>query len=698
MAKPSLFAELRKRKVVQAAAIYGAVAWGVTEVVVTIVEQLFLPQWVATLAVIFFVVGFPVAMFLAWTFDVTPDGIQRTAVSSRRGTASIVFSMVLLVTGTAALFFLINPALDGRGRAGEVVPTVPGSIAVLPFDYAGPDRDNSYLGPGFADSLRDQIGRVDKVAIAARSSSIAATQRGLDAREMASLLGVEAILEGSVRREGSLLRVSVALVDGNSGIAIWNETFRRGPRELLTVQQEIANSVVRTILPESTNLVVAPATKNATANELMILARHYEQQALEREDLDQELLQRAVSHYRRATELDAGSALAWARLSNAQMFLGDVDAAGVSAGKALDLDPKLAEAHNAYGKYLFVTGNERMGDSLKRAAELNPNLPDALHDYAHWRWYNVGPEGVAELYEHALQRDRLNVTRYAALGRFLALNDRYVEAREVVEQIITLFDGVAAYDAIAEVLSYLGEVDQSIAWTIRSRDAEPDNPLHTDKLAEYYVDIGDFETARRLIPDPGVGLLFKMRHYDELIDEAELLMIEYPEDVEVRIFLSIAYGFVDRYDDAIRIISESGLLDTLGNGWRNFGEWYGYWAVMNAAYGSGEIDRAKSLAAWWLTVHYHADVNEWSQALGGACLHAILGEDDEVRRRLQRTRQGRHLVWRPILEDAYCFKRFADDPAYVATLKHFENLRTDLRAKLPQTLARHGVSLNQSQP
>ena len=76
MAERSLFAELRERKVVQVAAIYGAVAWGVTEIVVTVVEQLFLPQWVATLAVIFFVVGFPVAMFLSWTFDLTSDGIQ----------------------------------------------------------------------------------------------------------------------------------------------------------------------------------------------------------------------------------------------------------------------------------------------------------------------------------------------------------------------------------------------------------------------------------------------------------------------------------------------------------------------------------------------------------------------------------------------------------------------------------------------
>ena len=116
----TLFGELRGRKVFQAAAIYGAVAWGFTEITVTVVEQLFLPQWVSTLAVIGFVVGFPVAMFLSWTFDITSEGIHRTAVSSRRGKASIALSMLLLVAGTAGIALAaasaaaINHLLDQR--------------------------------------------------------------------------------------------------------------------------------------------------------------------------------------------------------------------------------------------------------------------------------------------------------------------------------------------------------------------------------------------------------------------------------------------------------------------------------------------------------------------------------------------------------------------------------------------------------
>jgi tetratricopeptide (TPR) repeat protein len=279
------------------------------------------------------------------------------------------------------------------------------------------------------------------------------------------------------------------------------------------------------------------------------------------------------------------------------------------------------------------------------------------------------------------------------LGSFLALNDKFDEARDILERMQSLFESPTAYRAIADVFDQIGDVDHAIAWTIKARDAEPNNPLHLEKLAEYYIDIGDYETAADLVPKLGVGLLFKERRYEAMIDEAEFLMIDYPDDVELRVYLSIAYGAVGRFDDAVRIISTSGLLDSLANAWRGPREWEGYWSVMNAALGSGEIERARELAAWWLTVHYHADVAHWWPALGGACLSAILGEDDDVYRRFQRARQGQHLAWRPMLEDAQCFKRFADEPAYLDVVAHFDGLREMLRARLPVTLAEHGVSL-----
>ena len=278
MARFSFFAELRKRKVLQAAAIYGAVAWGVTEVAVTVVEQLYLPPWIATLAVIFFVVGFPVAMFLSWTFDFTSEGIQRTDIKSKRGTTSIVASMALLLAGTAGLFFLIKPGLQQSGPDSMEAAVMLNSVAVLPFSNAGGDPGDSYLVTGLSDELRDQLSGVSGLLIAARSSSVAAADRKLDARSMARELRVANWVEGSLRRQGNLVMVSVQLIDSSSGLAIWSETFDRGPQELLNVQQEIVEAVVRRVLPEAPVAMAEPVTRDPAANDLILQARHLEQQ------------------------------------------------------------------------------------------------------------------------------------------------------------------------------------------------------------------------------------------------------------------------------------------------------------------------------------------------------------------------------------------------------------------------------------
>ena len=693
MTRRSLFSELRERKVFQVAAIYGAGAWGLTEVIVTIVQQLFLPQWISTLAVISFVVGFPIAMFLAWTFDITSEGIRRTDIKSGRGTASIALSMLLLVAGTTGLFFLIKPALDSGLHRIDSVGIAANSVAVLPFDYTGPDQRDSHLGPGLSDELRDQLGRVEGVRIAARSSSIAAVRDGADAVSTAQKLGVAHVLEGNMRRQGNLLRVSVQLIDGASGLVIWNDTFDRDRRELLNLQQDIAAAVVRTVIPGFDQQIAEPATRNATANELMLLGRYYEQQVRELQDVDVETLQQAVHFYRQATEADPESALARSRLAGALLLLGDIDGADAEASVALLLDPSLAEVQYALGKILYARGDPNMGQRLARAVELNPNLPEVLADYASWHWFNVGTHDVADLYRRALDLDPLNVARYAQLAHFLAINDRPDDARALAEQIRVTFDGAAAYRAIAHIMRLVGDVDHAIAWTIIARDSEPSNPLHVQQLAEYFTDIGDYETAFTLEPDLGVGLLFKMRRYDEMIDKAELQMIDFPNDMQLRVYLAFAYSLTGKFESALRIIEMSRVLDGFSHTRRNTEQSDAFDAYLDAAYGSGEIDEARELTRWRMNTHYDSATSDWWVALGIACRNAILGNDGEVYSLFQLAQESNHLAWEPMLKDQHCFRRFGDDPAYLAVVRHFDERRALLRERVPSTLAQYGVSL-----
>lgn len=692
MPKPSIFAELHKRKVFQVAAIYGAVAWGVTEVLVTVVEQLFLPQWVSTLAVIGFVVGFPVAMFLAWTFDFTADGIRRTEIASSKGKASIALSLLLLIAGTGGLFLLIRPSLSERASTATPPGILPNSVVVLPFDSAGLDLHDAYLGEGLSDELRDELGRVGGIRVAARSSSRTATERQLDAMEVSEKLRVANIVEGSIRRHGGNLRVSVQLIEGSSGLAVWSETFERGPGEMLAVQQAIAEAVVRRILPDSSPPLAEPVTRDATANELMLLARHYEQQVRERPDVDRDLLEKSIGLYRQATEADPDSAIAYSRLAGALLYLGDLQAAEAPIFKALSLAPELSEVQNTLGDYYWVRGLvSETGAAWALAAEANPNNPEALSSLANWRWKHYETDAARQLYRRALELDRLNLERYAELGSFLALQGFYEEARGVVEEVEGLFEGASADVVIGELRSFLGDLDQAIAWTIRARDLEPGNSAHTQRLAEYYADIGDFDTALTLDPD-GIGILFKMREYSQMIDLAEIAMIEQPEDLWLKSLLAVAHNAQGAYNAAIHVLSSTGLPESVLNGWRSNEELEAYRALMNAVYGAGETELARDLAqrrfnqGIWNAYYWWANVP-------AACELAILGRDDEARGFLERSLQDVALVWDPILLDAPCFARFKNDPVYLALIRHYQDHRQALRERLPATLAEFGVEL-----
>lgn len=692
MSKNSFFSELRKRKVVQVAAIYGAVAWGVTEIVVTVVEQLFLPQWVSTLTVILFVVGFPVAMFLAWIFDITPDGIHRTAVDSRRGKASIALSLVLLLAGTAGLFLLIKPTLEGE-RIEPVLSVAPDSIAVLPFENSGGDADATYLSEGLSDELRDQLGRVPGLRIAARSSSMAARELGSDAVTSAARLGVAHLVEGSVRRRGSTLRVSVQLIEGATGLAVWSETFERGPRELLAVQQQIAEQIVRRVLPEAGEVVTAPATRNADANELMLLARHYEQSVRARESVDEATLLKAITLYRQATEADPQSALAHSRLAGALLWLGDLEAAEAPIYRALSLDPGLSEVQHTLGLYYYARGLPEARTAFQRAVELNPNNADALSDHAYNFYVEGIADGVEELYRRALELDPLSLARYGALGQFLGTQGSRKEILELARLVEERFEGADALLLISRLQELVGNVDQAIAWTLRAREQDADKAGYADRLAELYADIGDFDTALRLASEPGVGLLFKMRRYWELIDIAELLVIDQPEDNDVRYLLAFAHQAVGQFESALWVLTPTGLPDSVMGNARRSADWEGFFTLINAARGVGDAEVAQGLAQWFVDDPTHFDGVDWWSHTYMACALSVIGRYSEALERIERIRGSHRLPWDPVFRDYFCFQGFQDHLIYRETLAVFDHRRAALRARLPETLAEFGVAL-----
>jgi TolB-like protein/tetratricopeptide (TPR) repeat protein len=692
MAGRSLFGELRKRKVAQAAAIYGAVAWGVTEVLVTVVEHLFLPQWVSTLTVIGFVVGFPVAMFLAWTFDFTADGIRRTDVASRRGKASIAASLLLLVAGTTGLFFLIKPALQERQPESEVVSIVPNSLAVLPFDNDGDGPADSYFSRGLSDELRDQLGQVAGLRLAARSSSIAASERHADAKLVSSQLGVAALVEGSLRRHGNSLRVSVQLIEGASGLTLWSETYERGPNELLGLQQDILERVVQHMLPHADPSLAKPATRSASANELMMIARQYEQQVRSRETVDTPMLIKAIELYRKAIELDPESALANSRLAGALLYLGDIEAAEAPIFRALSLDPQLSEVQHTMGLYYFARGEPDALPAFKRAVELNPNNADALESYGFGLWTMRYEDKATPLFERALELDRLSLPRYAALGELHGKRGKATEVYQLITRIEELFDGPEACRVLSRLYELTGDVDRAIAWAIRARDQEPENPDHVEWLAELYAELGDYDTVLELTPRPSVGLLHLMRRYTEVIDLAEELMIDEPEDIEVRYLLAFAYNTIGQYESAVWVLSSTGQPGVVMDMPRMGADWDGFFTLVNAVHGKGDLELASSLAEWFLGGR-RLENRDWVTEVYVACSLGLVGRDEAAEEALKKARRSPRLAVRPVLADMPCFNQLRDTEQYRATVEHFDARRNELRNKLPATLAEFGVAL-----
>ena len=506
------------------------------------------------------------------------------------------------------------------------------------------------------------------------------------------------LVEGSMRRQGNRLRVSVQLIEGRTGLAIWSETYQRSATELLVVQQTIADEIVSRILPKAENVVTTPATRDADANELMLLARHYERQVRERQVRDDATLLDAIRLYREATEADPESALAHSRLAGALLFLGDIDAAEAPIRTALILDAQLSEVQNTLGEFHWARGDPEAGAAFRRAVELNPHNADALHNYANHLWLNMFVQygDSAELFRRALENDPANLSRHAALGDYLGQHGRIDEVRQIIRNIQSRFDNAESYRAVGLLYEIIGEVDMAIVWTLRARDLEPNNPDHIEKLAALYALIGDADTALRLESPPSLNTLLQLGRYDELIDYASELMFDEPNDINVRYMLGFAYLATDAFEPAIHILTSTGVtIAALDAHVRSVSDIEASFHLLDAMVGTGlpelvETARAEALKG--------DNDSPWGGDVGWAatlrsCNYSIMGKREKALEILPRVKESRRLRYYPILRGARCLREFADEPVYQDVLKDQEDRRARLREKLPGTLAEFGVRL-----
>lgn len=449
------FAELKRRRVFRVMAVYGVVAFGVLQVADLAFPRLGMPEWTITLVLLLSLLGFPIAIVLAWAFEQTPEGLKRTVDAPEYEIAALAAAParqrwpvgVAAAAGTA--LFLVGAwwMFDGPnsgGAVGALDPNVPvESIAVLPFTDLSPGGDQAYFGDGLAEELLDALARVKGLRVAARTSSFQFRGEEVRIPEVATKLNVQAVLEGSVRSGGDRVRITAQLVNAE-GFHLWSKSYDRSVdemKDLIGVQEEIAQAIVvaLALAPDTTaggalETLVAQGTDNLEAYNAVLRGRHLMAQRTPAG------LAGAVEQFERAVALDPDYARAWADLAMASGlsfgwgFRRDsivVGRARQAVDRALEIDPRLAEAYTARG-YIHSWASEydsaRADQAFARAIELNPRFPTSYH----WRGEVLSDNGHATsgipYLQTALELDPLSPIIMVDLAEALDRDGRWLEA------------------------------------------------------------------------------------------------------------------------------------------------------------------------------------------------------------------------------------------------------------------------------
>jgi TolB-like protein/lipoprotein NlpI len=475
------FGELKRRNVYKVAVAYAVVGWLVMQVASTVVPALHLPDTITTAVVVLTLLGFPIALVLAWAFELTPEGIKRTEDvdrSARNGSTNRIWVYVAVVGAalSVGLFFVgrytagitTDNASPARTEAATAIAQK--SIAVLPLLNESGDPKDEYFSDGLSEELIAALAQIRELKVIGRSSSFRFKERKEETKTIGEKLGVATLLEGTVRKQGDRVRIVAELINAADGIELWTRTFDRELKDIFAVQQEIATAVASslkaTLLGADQRASANP--KTAEAHNAYLQAHYY----FQRRNLED--YRKAVGHYDEAIRLDPEYALAYAERSEAWTLIGDLTGEGKTAWpkarsdaeKAVAIAPALAEAHAALGWVRFFT---------------------------EWRF----AEGLSEL-KRAKELAPANPTANDLLARVIVYLGRLDEAENQGRQAVELDPLASApQNNLARILWYEGKLDEADAVARKAAELQPNSASSRRWQVLVAIQRGDQETALR---------------------------------------------------------------------------------------------------------------------------------------------------------------------------------------------------------
>jgi TolB-like protein/cytochrome c-type biogenesis protein CcmH/NrfG len=567
----TFFGELKRRNVYKVAVAYAIVGWLLVQIATQVFPFLEIPNWVVRLVIVLVATGFPIALVIAWAFEITPQGIERTEVADTMPAAAgqnkhtWIYVAIVGAVLSIGLFFLGRYGFRNTSSSSSELPSK--SIAVLPFDNLSRDPDNAFFAEGVQDEILTRLAKVADLKVIARTS----TQRFKSAPEnlpdIAKQLGVANILEGSVQKVNDQVRVNVQLVNALTNAHLWAEIYDRKLSDIFAVQSDIAKTVADTLQAKLTGsekqMMVSQSTNDTAAYELY----HKGRSLWERRSGDN--IPKAIAFYEQAIARDPNYALAYAGLAKSYILLPFFTGADrheasskakEAALKALRLDPKLADAHLALGKLLFFSEIDLAGATreYKRAIELQPNDATAHHWFGNDTLAALGrfEEAIAEG-KRAIELDPLSPVINADLGTTFYYAGRYDESakqlRKTLEIDPTFF---YAHFNLGIVLQVTGDLAGAIAEYEKAKQLN-DDPFMATTCAAAKAQAGDKDAALRMLSD-----LDKISQHREVVGywRALLYLSLNNKDEALR---WLEQGYEERDGSNISWIKVDPLLDSL---------------------------------------------------------------------------------------------------------------------------------------
>jgi TolB-like protein/Tfp pilus assembly protein PilF len=394
----NFFSELKRRNVYKVAVAYGIVGWLLIQIATQVFPFLEIPNWVVRLVIAAVAIGFPIALVIAWAFELTPSGLKRTEDVDLSGErvpkkhAWIVVVIVGAVLSVGLFFFGRYSAQTPRSTEAATNASIPQkSIAVLPFENLSDDKNAAYFADGIQDEILTKLAGIADLKVISRTSTAKYKSKPEDLRTVSQQLGVATVLEGSVQKAADKVRVNVQLIDARADSHLWAKTYDRDMKDVFQIQtevaQEIADSLQAKLSPAEANTVASAPTKDTQAYDLFLKGEF--EQRVANSNFRPESFDQAARWYKEAIARDPNFALAIAQLAICQLRRhwltdplseADLMEAGRLAKQALTLAPDLPEAHIALGlfHYYGFREYEQALTEFQRALELRPNYSLAL--------------------------------------------------------------------------------------------------------------------------------------------------------------------------------------------------------------------------------------------------------------------------------------------------------------------------------